>query len=146
MIVGKEKFLLPFWLQVIFISLLLCLLGMLSGLNLGLMVLDPMVPHIVQNNSTDKENYAKLIEPLCHQGNYLLCSLVLGNVLANNMLTVLLDKIVPQTISSRHGLAVGTNTIFLTQFFMMMTFPASYPVSKLLDCVLGQEISTISQP
>ncbi|NXK84838.1 CNNM2 protein, partial [Amazona guildingii] len=26
---------------------------------------------------------------------------------------------------------------------MMMTFPASYPVSKLLDCVLGQEIGTV---
>lgn len=98
------------------------------------------------------------------QGNYLLCSLLLGNVLVNTTLTILLDdiagsglvavvvstigivifgEIVPQAICSRHGLAVGANTIFLTKFFMMMTFPASYPVSKLLDCVLGQEIGTV---
>ncbi|XP_063163165.1 metal transporter CNNM2 isoform X1 [Candoia aspera] len=166
MIVGEEKkFLLPFWLQVIFISLLLCLSGMFSGLNLGLMALDPMELRIVQNCGTEKEkNYAKRIEPVRRQGNYLLCSLLLGNVLVNTTLTILLDdiagsglvavvvstigivifgEIVPQAICSRHGLAVGANTIFLTKFFMMMTFPASYPVSKLLDCVLGQEIGTV---
>ncbi|XP_036754756.1 metal transporter CNNM2 isoform X2 [Manis pentadactyla] len=166
MIVGEErKSLLPFWLQVIFISLLLCLSGMFSGLNLGLMALDPMELRIVQNCGTEKEkNYAKRIEPVRRQGNYLLCSLLLGNVLVNTTLTILLDdiagsglvavvvstigivifgEIVPQAICSRHGLAVGANTIFLTKFFMMMTFPASYPVSKLLDCVLGQEIGTV---
>ncbi|XP_078499802.1 metal transporter CNNM2 isoform X2 [Lissotriton helveticus] len=165
-IVGEEKkFLLPFWLQVIFIGLLLLLSGMFSGLNLGLMALDPMELRIVQNCGTEKEkNYAKRIEPVRRQGNYLLCSLLLGNVLVNTTLTILLDdiagsglvavvvstigivifgEIVPQAICSRHGLAVGANTIFLTKFFMMMTFPASYPVSKLLDCVLGQEIGTV---
>uniref|UniRef100_A0A8B9DHV5 Metal transporter n=1 Tax=Anser cygnoides TaxID=8845 RepID=A0A8B9DHV5_ANSCY len=111
-----------------------------------------------------EKNYAKRIEPVRRQGNYLLCSLLLGNVLVNTTLTILLDdiagsglvavvvstigivifgEIVPQAICSRHGLAVGANTIFLTKFFMMMTFPASYPVSKLLDCVLGQEIGTV---
>ncbi|KAK2530594.1 hypothetical protein Q9233_006155 [Columba guinea] len=168
MIVGEEKkFLLPFWLQVIFISLLLCLSGMFSGLNLGLMALDPMELRIVQNCGTDKEkNYAKRIEPVRRQGNYLLCSLLLGNVLVNTTLTILLDdiagsglvavvvstigivifgEIVPQAICSRHGLAVGANTIFLTKFFMMMTFPASYPVSKLLDCVLVKEELNIIQ-
>ncbi|NXL22606.1 CNNM2 protein, partial [Setophaga kirtlandii] len=131
----------------------------------GLMALDPMELRIVQNCGTDKEkNYAKRIEPVRRQGNYLLCSLLLGNVLVNTTLTILLDdiagsglvavvvstigivifgEIVPQAICSRHGLAVGANTIFLTKFFMMMTFPASYPVSKLLDCVLGQEIGTV---
>ncbi|XP_032889945.1 metal transporter CNNM2 isoform X4 [Amblyraja radiata] len=165
MVVEERKFLLPFWLQVIFISLLLCLSGMFSGLNLGLMALDPMELRIVQNCGTDKEkNYAKRIEPVRRQGNYLLCSLLLGNVLVNTTLTILLDdiagsgvvavamstvgivifgEIVPQAICSRHGLAVGSNTIVLTKFFMLLTFPASYPVSRLLDVILGQEIGTV---
>ncbi|MGH0117182.1 UNVERIFIED_CONTAM: hypothetical protein FKN15_046103 [Acipenser sinensis] len=164
-VVEERKFLLPFWLQVIFIGLLLCLSGMFSGLNLGLMALDPMELRIVQNCGTEKEKtYAKKIEPVRSQGNYLLCSLLLGNVLVNTTLTILLDdiagsgliavvvstigivifgEIVPQAICSRHGLAVGANTIFLTKFFMLLTFPASYPVSRLLDCVLGQEIGTV---
>ncbi|XP_030635920.1 metal transporter CNNM2 isoform X3 [Chanos chanos] len=164
-VVEEKKFLLPFWLQVIFISMLLCLSGMFSGLNLGLMALDPMELQIVQNCGTEKEkNYARKIEPVRSQGNYLLCSLLLGNVLVNTTLTILLDdiagsgliavvmstigivifgEIVPQAICSRHGLAVGANTIFLTKFFMLLTFPASYPVSKLLDYLLGQEIGTV---
>lgn len=94
LVVEEKKFLLPFWLQVIFIGMLLCLSGMFSGLNLGLMALDPMELRIVQNCGTEKERkYAKKIEPVRSQGNYLLCSLLLGNVLVNTTLTILLDDI-----------------------------------------------------
>lgn len=164
-VVEEKKSLLPLWLQVILICCLLVLSGMFSGLNLGLMALDPMELRIVQNCGTDKEKkWARKIEPIRREGNYLLCSLLLGNVLVNTTLTILLDdligsgigavvastigivifgEIVPQALCSRHGLAVGANTIVLTKFFMLVTFPLSYPISKLLDCVLGQEIGTV---
>ncbi|CAL9682396.1 unnamed protein product [Knipowitschia caucasica] len=166
LIVVEEKgSLLPLWFQVILISCLLVLSGMFSGLNLGLMALDPMELRIVQSCGTDKEKkYARKIEPIRSKGNYLLCSLLLGNVLVNTTLTILLDdligsglgavvastvgivifgEIVPQALCSRHGLAVGANTITVTKFFMLLTFPLSYPVSKLLDFLLGQEIGTV---
>ncbi|NXY12390.1 CNNM4 protein, partial [Pteruthius melanotis] len=164
-VLEEKKLLLPLWLQVILIAGLLVLSGMFSGLNLGLMALDPMELRIVQNCGTDKEKrYARRIEPIRRKGNYLLCSLLLGNVLVNTTLTILLDdltgsgigavvastigivifgEIVPQALCSRHGLAVGANTIVVTKFFMLVTFPLSYPISKLLDCVLGQEIGTV---
>ncbi|XP_017162050.1 metal transporter CNNM4 isoform X2 [Poecilia reticulata] len=157
--------LMPLWLEVILICCLLVLSGMFSGLNLGLMALDPMELRIVQSCGTDKEKkWARKIEPIRRKGNYLLCSLLLGNVLVNTTLTILLDdltksgvgavvastigivifgEIVPQALCSRHGLAVGANTILLTKFFMLLTFPLSWPISKLLDCVLGQEIGTV---
>ncbi|KAM9211761.1 metal transporter CNNM4 [Dugong dugon] len=156
---------LPLWLHILLVMVLLVLSGMFSGLNLGLMALDPMELRIVQNCGTDKERrYARKIEPIRRKGNYLLCSLLLGNVLVNTSLTILLDnligsglmavasstigivifgEIVPQALCSRHGLAVGANTISLTKFFMLLTFPLSFPVSKLLDFVLGQEIGTV---
>ncbi|NXO04574.1 CNNM4 protein, partial [Rhinopomastus cyanomelas] len=164
-VLEEKKLLLPMWLQVILIAGLLVLSGMFSGLNLGLMALDPMELRIVQNCGTDKEKrYARKIEPIRRKGNYLLCSLLLGNVLVNTTLTILLDdligsgigavvtstigivifgEIVPQALCSRHGLAVGANTIVVTKFFMLVTFPLSYPISKLLDCILGQEIGTV---
>ncbi|NWI79561.1 CNNM2 protein, partial [Dryoscopus gambensis] len=164
-VLEEKKWLLPLWLQVILIAGLLVLSGMFSGLNLGLMALDPMELRIVQNCGTDKEKrYARRIEPIRRKGNYLLCSLLLGNVLVNTTLTILLDdligsgvgavvastigivifgEIVPQALCSRHGLAVGANTIVVTKFFMLVTFPLSYPISKLLDCILGQEIGTV---
>ncbi|XP_074494922.1 metal transporter CNNM4 isoform X3 [Sebastes fasciatus] len=164
-VVEVPQSLLPVWLQVIIICFLLVLSGMFSGLNLGLMALDPMELRIVQSCGTDKEKkYARKIEPIRRKGNYLLCSLLLGNVLVNTTLTILLDdltksgigavvastvgivifgEIVPQALCSRHGLAVGANTILVTKLFMLLTFPLSWPISKLLDCVLGQEIGTV---
>uniref|UniRef100_A0A8C5EFC5 Metal transporter n=1 Tax=Gouania willdenowi TaxID=441366 RepID=A0A8C5EFC5_GOUWI len=165
LVLEEKGSLLPMWLQVILISCLLVLSGMFSGLNLGLMALDPMELRIVQSCGTDKEKkYARKIEPIRSKGNYLLCSLLLGNVLVNTTLTILLDdligsglgavvastigivifgEIVPQALCSRHGLAVGANTIVVTKFFMFLTFPVSFPVSKLLDVLLGQEIGTV---
>ncbi|NXW25915.1 CNNM4 protein, partial [Circaetus pectoralis] len=164
-VLEEKKSLLPLWLQVILIAGLLVLSGMFSGLNLGLMALDPMELRIVQNCGTDKEKrYARKIEPIRRKGNYLLCSLLLGNVLVNTTLTILLDdligsgigavvastigivifgEIVPQALCSRHGFPPQKKTILVTKFFMLVTFPLSYPISKLLDCVLGQEIGTV---
>ena len=48
-----------------------------------------------------------------------------------------------QAICSRHGLAVGAKTILLTKFFMLVTAPLSFPISKILDCILGTEIGTV---
>ncbi|CDQ70355.1 unnamed protein product [Oncorhynchus mykiss] len=164
-VVEEKKSMLPMWFQCILICCLLVLSGMFSGLNLGLMALDPMELRIVQSCGTEKEKrYASKIDPIRRKGNYLLCSLLLGNVLVNTTLTILLDdligsglgavvastisivifgEIVPQALCSRHGLAVGANTIMVTKFFMLVTFPLSWPISKLLDCVLGQEIGTV---
>ncbi|XP_072489904.1 metal transporter CNNM4 isoform X2 [Notamacropus eugenii] len=160
----KRKFL-PLWLHIVLVVVLLVLSGIFSGLNLGLMALDPMELRIIQNCGKEKERrYARKIEPIRRKGNYLLCSLLLGNVLVNTSLTILLDnllgsgvvavasstigivifgEIVPQALCSRHGLAVGASTINVTKLFMLITFPLSFPISKVLDYVLGQEIGTV---
>lgn len=164
-VLEEHKAIMPIWLQAIVITVLLGLSGIFSGLNLGLMALDPMELRVVQRCGSDREKrYAAKIEPVRRKGNYLLCSLLLGNVLVNTTLTTLLDEligsglaavaastmgivvlgeIVPQALCSRHGLAVGANTLWLTRFFMLVTFPVAYPVSRLLDCILGQEIGTV---
>ncbi|KAM4675817.1 metal transporter CNNM4 [Discoglossus pictus] len=164
-VLEEEKPLMPIWLQACVIAVLLVLSGIFSGLNLGLMALDPMELRVVQRCGSDREReYARKIEPVRRKGNYLLCSLLLGNVLVNTTLTSLMDgltgsgvgavvtstmgivvlgEIVPQSLCSRHGLAVGANTLWLTRIFMVLTFPLSYPVSRLLDCALGQEIGTV---
>ena len=118
----------PTWASVVLLAVLLCLSGLFSGLNLGLMSLDQTELKIVMSTGTDKEkSYAKVLSiislkvvspdngngriplsissscvwklcvqaimPIRGMGNFLLCSILLGNVLVNNTLTVTLDML-----------------------------------------------------
>ena len=160
-----KRTLLPIWLQITLVIVLLCLSGLFSGLNLGLMSLDKTELKIVESVGSPREQgYAKKIGPLRKRGNFLLCTILLGNVLVNNTLTILMDdltgsgayavigatagivvfgEIIPQAVCSRHGLAIGARTIWITKFFMIVTFPIAFPISKVLDCVLGEEMGNV---
>ncbi|XP_025016814.1 metal transporter CNNM4-like [Tetranychus urticae] len=156
--------LLPLGLQITLICVLLCLTGLFAGLNLGLMSLDKNELKVIAlKGDEDEKRYAKTIEPLRRRGNFPLCTILLSNVAINSTLTVLLDQltsgilaiaistiliviigdIVPQTICSRHGLAVGAKTIWITYLFMALTAPLSWPISKILDYALGDEIGQV---
>ncbi|CAF1141906.1 unnamed protein product [Rotaria sordida] len=149
---------LPVWTTILCLIFLLTLSGLFSGLNLGLMSLTPHDLLVIQEAGTPNDRkYAKHIYPVRKRGNFLLCTILLGNVLVNSTTTILLDtlisgglavaaatlaivifgEIIPQAICSRHGLKVGSKTILLTQFFMILTLPISFPLSKLLDIILG---------
>lgn len=156
---------LPLAAEIIFICVLLVLSGLFSGLNLGLMSLDPTTLKIVMESGSKRHKvYAKIIFRVRKYGNYLLCTLLLGNVLVNSALAILLGsvigsgayaivastiaivifgEIIPQAICSRYGLTVGAWTIPLTLVFMVLTFPISMPLSLLLNLVLGKEIGSV---
>ena len=161
----KSPPLIPIWVNFIFLAFLLCLSGLFSGLNLGLMALDQTELQIVLKTGSEAEKRdANAILPVRKLGNFLLCSLLLGNVLVNVIIPLLLDnipgangpiavlgstfgivvfgEIIPQAVCSRHGLAVGAKTINITKFFMFLTSPLSWPISKFLDCLLGKEFGT----
>jgi len=58
------------------------------------MSLDRTDLKIYENTGTEEEKrYAKAITPVRNHGNYLLCTLLLGNVLVNSTLTILMDDL-----------------------------------------------------
>ncbi|KAL3173637.1 hypothetical protein MRX96_041458 [Rhipicephalus microplus] len=115
--IAGETLLVPVWINLVLIVMLLVWSGLFSGLTLGLMALDKTELQVIESCGTPEErDYARKILPLRRRGNYLLCTLVLGNVCVNSSFTILLDGM----LSSGPG--------------------GSTP---LLDFVLGEEIGNV---
>eukprot|EP01084_Bolivina_argentea_P088728 160204_1 len=149
------------WLAIVVLAIFS---GLFSGLNLGLMSLDTIGLEIVM--SSDNKSHvsaARKIQPLRNRGNWLLCTLLLGNVAVNAALSILLaDKtdgtigfivstavivifgeIIPQAICSRHALAIGAKTTWIVWIFMILLAPMAWPISYILDWLLGEELGVI---
>lgn len=151
------------WLQAGVSMLLLGLSALCSGLNISMLALDPVELRVLQNSGTEKEQkYARKIESVRKHGNYILCTVVLGNVLTNTCFVVwmcqilgmtalstasctlgifFIGEILPHSVASRHSLAIASKTLCATRLLMLLFFPIAYPVSKILDIMLHQEIS-----
>eukprot|EP01094_Clydonella_sp_ATCC50884_P029205 TRINITY_DN9064_c0_g2_i2.p1 TRINITY_DN9064_c0_g2~~TRINITY_DN9064_c0_g2_i2.p1 ORF type:complete len:514 (+),score=231.20 TRINITY_DN9064_c0_g2_i2:349-1890(+) len=146
------------------ILVLVCFSGLFSGLNLGLMSLTEQdLVIVVCSGSITQAKHAKRIYPIRRRGNLLLCTILLGNVSVNALLSILLSdftsgvigflastilivifgEIVPQAVCSRHALAVGYYTVWFVWCFEIVLLPIAYPISKILDKVLGAELGTI---
>jgi len=126
---------------------------------------------VINGSSDPKEiRDAKKILPVRKRGNLLLCTLLIGNTLVNVMLSistasiwtylfgvgvvgnifslvlptcliVVFGEIVPQSACSRYALRVGAFTLPITYLFMVLCFPVAWPVSVILDKLLGDEPS-----
>ncbi|KAM9810144.1 metal transporter CNNM1 [Syngnathus typhle] len=152
------------WLQAGVSVLLLGLSALCSGLNISMLALDPVELRVLQNSGTEKEQkYARNIESVRKHGNYILCTVVLGNVLTNTCFVVwmcqilgmtalstasctlgifFIGEILPHSVASRHSLAIASKTLCATRLLMLLFLPIAYPVSKILDSLLHQEISS----
>ena len=52
-------------------------------------------------------------------------------------------EIIPQAACSKYGLRIGSAMALPVRILMFLTFPISWPVSKVLDYVLGGEQSSL---
>ncbi|XP_029130336.1 DUF21 domain-containing protein At4g33700 isoform X2 [Cajanus cajan] len=60
-----------------------------------------------------------------------------GAVLISVTLILLFGEIIPQSICSRYGLAIGATVAPVVRVLVWICFPVAYPISKLLDYLLG---------
>jgi len=153
----------PFWVQILFLVVLLSFSALFSGLTLGLMSLDITGLEIVMaGDDPDAARYAKTIYPLRKQGNLLLCTLLLGNVAVNSLMSifsaqmfdgtvgflsstfliVIFGEIIPQALCSRYALRIGSAAVPTVKVIRFMLYVLSWPLAKALDLALGRELAT----
>ncbi|XP_063818345.1 metal transporter CNNM1 isoform X2 [Pseudophryne corroboree] len=155
----------PAWLRALVSLLLLAASALFSGLRLSLLSLDPVELRVLRNGgSAAEKEQARRVQSVRGRGSYLLCTLLLGNTLANAALAGWLcaslpaepglaallcagcvflgGEVAPYSVCSRHGLALAARAVCLTRLLMAAAFPVCYPLSRLLDWALRQEIST----
>src|SRR5689334_4486330 len=51
-------------------------------------------------------------------------------------------RIIPQAICTRYGLLIGSVMAPVVKGLVLLLLPISWPISKLLDCLLGTKHST----
>ena len=157
------------WWRWLLILGLVILSGCFSGLNLGVLGLDTKDLEMMTEGpyeTLEDEKIGKLARrllPLRRRGNLLLCAILLGNVMVNSLLSILMSdiaggviallsstalivifgEIVPQAICSRHGVKAGAYLSPLLWVTIVVTFVFAFPISAILDKVLGEEVGAV---
>ncbi|GKV04846.1 hypothetical protein SLEP1_g16948 [Rubroshorea leprosula] len=148
-----------FFLYVLGIVGLVAFAGLMAGLTLGLMSLGLVdLEVLIKSGRPQDRIHAAKIFPVVKNQHLLLCTLLIGNSLAMEALPIFLDKLVPpwaaivisvtlilmfgeilpQAICTHYGLKVGAAAAPLVRVLLILFFPISYPISKVLDWMLGK--------
>ncbi|XP_059313858.1 DUF21 domain-containing protein At4g33700 isoform X1 [Lycium ferocissimum] len=147
-----------FFIHIVIIVFLVAFAGLMSGLTLGLMSLSLVDLEVLARSGTpsDRKNAEKIL-PVVKNQHLLLCTLLICNAAAMEALPIFLDglvtawgailisvtlillfgEIIPQSLCSRYGLAIGAATAPIVRVLVWICFPIAYPISKLLDFLLG---------
>ncbi|KGN43822.1 DUF21 domain-containing protein At2g14520 isoform X1 [Cucumis sativus] len=147
-----------FFIHILIIVLLVLFAGLMSGLTLGLMSMSLVDLEVLAKSGTPKDRiHAAKILPVVKNQHLLLCTLLICNAAAMEALPIFLDslvtawgailisvtlillfgEIIPQSVCSRYGLAIGATVAPFVRVLVWICFPVAYPISKLLDFLLG---------
>ncbi|XP_057496505.1 DUF21 domain-containing protein At2g14520 isoform X1 [Actinidia eriantha] len=147
-----------FFIHIVIIVFLVLFAGMMSGLTLGLMSMSLVDLEVLAKSGTPKDRkHAEKILPVVRKQHLLLCTLLICNAAAMEALPIFLDglvnawgailisvtlillvgEIIPQSVCSRYGLAIGASLAPVVRVLVWICFPVAFPISKLLDFLLG---------
>jgi len=154
----------PLHWNLLIVTLLVSMSAMFSGLTLGLMGLDKTGLEIVMSgDDAQLAKAAKSIYPVRSDGNLLLCTLLLGNVAVNSLLSILMadltsgmvgfvvstgvivvfGEILPQAACSRYALQIGMRAVPIVKIFLLLLWPIAKPMALALDFMLGRELGIL---
>lgn len=151
-----------FWVNMGVSIALVLLGGIFAGLTLGLMGQDEVYLKVILQSGEQSERAAasKVLSLLKRGKHWVLVTLLLSNVITNETLPIVLDRvlgggwpavvsstiaivifgeIIPQSASVRYGLRIGAIFAPFVLGLMYLMYPIAYPISLLLDYILGED-------
>lgn len=120
-------------------------------------------PQELKRKAESGDEDAALIYPVRADGNLLLTTLLIGNVLVNavlsiflsslttglvavvaaTMLIVIFGEILPQAMFNRQAIYLGARFAWVVRLFLFVLYPVAKPIAWTLDKMLGAELPDI---
>ncbi|KAF1768405.1 hypothetical protein GCK72_000217 [Caenorhabditis remanei] len=156
------------------LALCLILSATFSGLNLAIMSFSINDLKLIQGSDSNLHNQKRAgdVLRLRRQSNLVLVTIIFGNCFCNVSITLLTNyfgefygfsgfgyveltatcllliftEILPSLICTKNALTIASGMQYFVIFAMVVTLPVSYPLSKLLDHILGKENADLTSP
>ena len=138
---------------------LVCFAGLMSGLTVGLMSINSLDLKIkLESGTSIEKKYARRVSTILHDHHLLLVTLLVANAVAMESLPLFLDEmftefitiilsvsfvlvfgeVLPQAFcTGPDQLKIAYYMAPLVRIIVVIFFPVSYPISKLLNCIFG---------
>lgn len=154
------------WARALASVVLVLLGGVFAGLTIGLMGQDEVTLQVIAQSGEPKERKCaiKVLNLLAKSKHWVLVTLLLSNVITNETLPIVLDRIlgggwpavvsstaaivifgeiIPQSICVRYGLPLGAFFTPFVRVLMYLMYPVAVPIAQLLDYALGEDHGTV---
>ena len=142
--------------MILLVLVLILLSATFSGLTIGMFSLG--LSGLERKIKLGNKKAQKIYE-IRKNGNFLLCTLLLGNVAINSAISVAMSEVasgviagiistalifvfgevIPQAVFSKYAFEVGSRTTWLVRIFMVIMWPIAKPLSIILDYMFGKE-------
>uniref|UniRef100_A0A1I7SFA1 CNNM transmembrane domain-containing protein n=1 Tax=Bursaphelenchus xylophilus TaxID=6326 RepID=A0A1I7SFA1_BURXY len=141
--------------------------ALFSGMNMAFFCIPHNDIILLQRyNDAEQNKQADAILKIRKNSNWLVCTLVLGNTIVNTISTLLVEdassvldqetkmivvntvpvilnmffgEIIPQAFVKNRGLKIARRTLWIAKFFMYFFGAVTYPMSLLLDYLIGSQ-------
>ncbi|XP_059460122.1 DUF21 domain-containing protein At5g52790-like [Corylus avellana] len=155
-----------FWAYLIISLVLLAFAGITSGLALGLLSFSQVdLEVLIKAGQPQAQKNAAKVMAVVKNEHLLLCTLLTGKSLAMAALPIFMDsiipawvailvstafvlafvEIIPQAVCSRYALSLGAKLATFVSLLLLVFFPVSCPISRLLDWFFGKGHGSLSR-
>jgi len=153
---------LPFWTHIFLVIILLAVAASCAALSVTVLSLTRAELKLLRGSgSSDERCFAKGVSPLRKRGNRVLCGIVFLGVISCATVAILIEDmiqltgasvaissslilvfviIIPIVVCAHMKLPFVTSTLCMANVVVMLSFPFSYPIGRLLDWLLSDDL------